>query len=190
MTGVRRRAGQGRGQHNEREVRAVGGPPGGPGTHPEDVGPEQEQEVAPPCSRRGAVALGPHILRFCSRKLPGTACCCHSLSSNLAACLRAWIPGHSCLRDTFPTWKQRCPIRQVLAQVRSPGETDLPSCPPHCPTARPEGSEGHSGLCMAVWDHPAPQGPRDCCWLRHCQGSGSRNVPGLTESWPRNSDLC
>ena len=33
----------------------------------------------------------------------------------------------------------------------------------------------HGGLCMAVWDHPAPQGPRDCCWLLHCQGSGSRN---------------
>lgn len=102
--------------------------PGGPGTHTEGAGPEQEQEVAPPPAGGGAVtpvSPQPHPASSgpvprSSLALPAAAHSPHSLSSNLAACLR----------DTFPTWKQRCLIRQVLAQVWSPGETDLPHCPP------------------------------------------------------------
>ena len=70
------------------------------------------------------------------------------------------------------------------------GRLTCPAAHPTAPLPAPKGSEDHGGLCMAVWDHPAPQGPRDCCWLLPCQGSGSRNIPGLTESWPRNRDLC
>lgn len=50
----------------------------------------------------------------------------------------ACLPGHSCLRDTFPTWKQRCPIRQVLAQVSPLGRLTCPAAHPTAPL--PEGA--------------------------------------------------
>ena len=165
----------------------MGGPPGGSGTHTEGAGPEQEQEVAPPPAGGGAVTPPPTcilrldqvlVLRFCSEKLPGAPCCC-PLSS-----LTQLQPG--CLPQRhFPNVEA-----EMSLQAGPLGRLTCPAARPTAPLPATKGSEGHSSLYMAVWDNSAPQGPRDCCWLLHCHGSGSRNVPGLTDSWPRNRNLC
>lgn len=67
-----------------------------------------------------------------SLALPAAAHSPHSLSSNLAACLspRPFLP-----QRHFPNVEAEMSHQAGPGSGQSPGETDLPSCPPHRPTA-------------------------------------------------------